>query len=194
MPNGPVPAAATGLPKCEIVEPEMGAAFHLLIGRELAGVVTERDLMEKMAQAADPSEPIDAIYLRGAIDHLNDREDALLAVTAAFPSTTLAGAAIQLFAAIRVFDRITLFQDPDPADERAMRRLLWAAGDVVADAAGLDRKTDGPDALAGSHCDPWRDVFARLAQVKSAIRDAEPVRQEPGRIDPDNFQAVVEGT
>lgn len=171
MSNETVPAAATGLPRCEIVDPEMGDAFHLSIGRELAGIVTERDVLEQQALAASGADAgMDESYLRGAIEHLNDREDALLGVLSAFPSTTLAGAAVQLFTAIRLFDRLTLFKDPDPADERAMRRLLWGAGDVLADAARLDLKEDGPNAIAGSTNDPWRDVFARLALAKEHIR------------------------
>lgn len=170
MPNASATAAAPGLPKSDTVE--MAENFHLLIGRELAGIASERDLMEQQANSAPAECPIEANYLRHAIEHLDDRESALLAVLAAVPSTTLAGAAVQVFAALQVFDRITLFKDPDPADERAVRRLLWSAADVIADAAGLDRKEDGPNAIAGSTNDPWRDVFARMGQAKSHVRAA----------------------
>lgn len=171
MPNVHVAAAASGLPKSDTVTPVLDDTFHLLVGRELAGIVTERDVMERQTHAPDSDCLIRANYLRGAIEHLDDREEALLAVLAAFPSTTLAGAAIQLFAAVRLFDRLTLFTEPDPAEERAMRRLLWAAGDVIADAAGLDREADGPNAIAGTTGDPWRDVFAVLAEVKAHMRE-----------------------
>lgn len=169
MPRARAAAAPQGLPDHHD-ETSFLAAFHTGIGRELAAIVVERDRLEREATAADQVDLVVANHLRNAADHLDDREDALLGALSAFPSTTLAGAAIQLFTAIRFFDRISLFTDPDPADERAMRRLLYSAGNVVADAANLDRAASGITAIVGTTGDPWRDAHEVAAELKGLVR------------------------
>ena len=159
MPSAPVAAAATGLP--EITSPD----FHLSIGREIARLgldIARADAeIETMHATNSPGE----MLVRGSLEHLGDREEALIRVLAAMPAISLSGATLQLAAAIRVFSWITMEETPRPEEERAVSRLLSSALAILIDAAGLDAQRDGIASLANPQASVWVDVYERIDRV-----------------------------
>lgn len=157
MPRACAAAAATGLPETD--------DFHLKLGRAIARANddwTEGDFQaEAMRRSGMPGVGI----LEGYLDHTFDREDGLITALATLPATSLAGAAVQLAAAARVFDWVTSEEKPEPEHERALRRLLSSALTVMVDAAGLDASADGINALSSPISNPWRDPYERIEEA-----------------------------
>lgn len=169
MPSARVAAAVRGLPET--------TDFHLTLGREIARANEQMTRDDAEAQAMKALKRPGVGILDSHLDHTFDREEALIRALAALPANSLAGAAVQLAAAARVFYWVTREETPRPEDERALSRLLASALTVMVDAAGLDAAADGINHLASPASDPWRDPYQRLDEIfpvtSSGERDHE---------------------
>jgi hypothetical protein len=151
-------AAAPGLP-------DDTADFHLALGRQIAQIGSAAEQAENDEIAAGRCNPAAAAILGVAGEHLYDREVALITALAASQASTLAGAGVQLAAALRMFSWITSETDPKPEDERALVRLLASAVRVVVDVAQLDPQRDGIAQMAPISRDAWADPRAVIADL-----------------------------
>ncbi|MCV9939516.1 hypothetical protein OIU35_24460 [Boseaceae bacterium BT-24-1] len=151
-------AAAAGLP-------EDTKDFHLSIGRHLARIHSDILRSETHEQAARENGQDGIAIIRAAIDNLCDREDTLIRALAALPAETLAGAAVQVAAAIKLLSVMSIFEDRRADDERAVRRLLDSAVTVMIDAAGIDPVRDGVAELSEQSRSTWRDPFDVVAEI-----------------------------
>lgn len=160
MLNARVGAAAAGLP-------EETKDFHLSIGRHIARIRADLVRAEAHEEVALKADLAGSALIKGAINNLHDRDDTLIRALAALPAESLAGAAVQVAAAIKLLSIMSLFDDRRSDDERAVRRLLDSAITVMIDAAGIDPDRDGVAELSEMHVSTWRDPHETIAEIFS---------------------------
>ncbi|WP_139333709.1 hypothetical protein [Bosea sp. TND4EK4] len=139
--------------------------FHLSIGRQIARLRTEMARVEAEEQSLRERESPGDAYMTRAAEHLYDRDDTLIGALAAFPAQSLAGATVQLAAAMKLHSVSEIFTDRRPEDDRAISRLLGSAIRVMVDAAGLDPARDGIADLAELYRCCWRNPFETVAEL-----------------------------
>jgi len=159
MPSARVAAAAPGLPA------EPATDFHLAIGRQLAIFRADLERVEAEEEAIKACGALGDAYMSSAADHLMDRDDVLIRSLSTFPAGTLAGAAVQVAAAVKLYKFTRSFEGDHYEEVRAIDRLLHSALGVMIDHAGLDRDRDGISRLAEPHLDPWRDPSEIVAEL-----------------------------
>ena len=159
MPNASVAAAAPGLPT------EPATDFHLAIGRQLAVLQAEIDRTEAEESAMKSCGHHGANYMASAGAHLMDRDDILIRSLSTFPAASLAGAAVQVAAAVNLYKFTRSFEGEHPEEVRAIERMLHSALRVMVEQAGLDRARDGISRLATPYLDTWRDPREIIAEV-----------------------------
>ena len=159
MRSEPVVAAAPGLPD------EPATDFHLAIGRQLALLKTEIERVENEEKAIEACQGFGASYMSTAGDHFMDRDDILIRTLSAFPASSIAGAAVQVAAAVKLYELTRLFDGDHTQDIRAIDRLLHSALSVLVEHAGLDRDRDGISRLAERAMDCWADPSVLVAEL-----------------------------
>ncbi|BCB17335.1 hypothetical protein [Bosea sp. ANAM02] len=167
MPRASAAAAVTGLPE------NIEADFHLNLGRAIARAGADIVRAEEEIAAIEATNAPGAGVIKASLDHAFDREEALIRALATSPASSLAGAAVQLAAAVKFFAWATMEETPRPEDERAINRLMTSALTVMVDAAGLDAARDGIDHLVDPRSNQWRDVYQRLAELFPATASEE---------------------
>ena len=166
MPDACVAAAAPGLPTSS------GADFHLAVGRKLAELEVDLLRVEEAADTLKGRRSHSEYIMSRAGEHLMDRADVLIRALSTQPAESLAGAAVQLAAAMNLHTHVKYFEDPHDHDVRAIERLLASALNVLVAHAGLDRDGDGISRLAQGHLNTWRDPHSVLAEVEPSLRTA----------------------
>lgn len=159
MPRMRVAAAAPGLP----IEP--GIDFHLAIGRQIAILQSEIDRVEVEEASLKAGGQHGASYMRRAGEHLMDRADILIRTLSTSPAATLAGAVVQVAAAVNLYKFTRMFEGEHPEEVRAIERMLHSALSVMVDHAGLDCDRDGITRLADPHFDAWSDPSETVAEL-----------------------------
>lgn len=157
MPRARAAAAATGLP-------EDTTDFHLSIGRRIGKIRAELARAEANEQEMSRRDEPGVSHIKTAIEHLCDRDETLVRALASLPADTLAGATVQVAAAMKLMSWMAIFDCRRADDERAIKRLLDSAIAVLIDAAGLDPIQDGIAELAEVGLSAWRDPHETISQ------------------------------